>query len=91
MTSVAPQLKSPDRESDADQQQVYLLGDVYQGFKQVGELEGYAKAFYQVAAETAGLSLEDLVKAVYDLEKLMAAWQKREKQRLKEEDAGQEI
>jgi hypothetical protein len=39
-----------------------------------------------VAAEVAGLSLRDLVRAVYRLEQLLMDWQKREKRRLRGED-----
>jgi RNA polymerase I-specific transcription initiation factor RRN7 len=57
------------------------LGDLHQCFKEPKELEGPAKRFYEVIAETAGLALEDLVKAVYSMEKMMIGWQKREKYR----------
>jgi RNA polymerase I-specific transcription initiation factor RRN7 len=63
------------------------LGSDYRSYKDVGELEGTVRRFYEVAAEVAGLSLRDLVRAVYRLEQLLMDWQKREKRRLRGEDA----
>ncbi|KAK0619877.1 hypothetical protein B0T14DRAFT_520089 [Immersiella caudata] len=65
----------------ASEEGVYRLGDLHQCFKEVKELEGPAKRLYEVTAEMAGLTLEDLVKAVYNMEKMMVGWQKREKHR----------
>jgi RNA polymerase I-specific transcription initiation factor RRN7 len=61
------------------------LGSEYRCYRAVEELEGTVKRFYEVVAETAGLSLRDLVKAVYRLEQRLLKWQKRERRRLEEE------
>jgi len=83
MTFVVPRPKLAS-EGFQGQEVVHRLGDLHQCFKQVNELEGPTKRLYEVAAETAGLALEDFVKAVYSLEKMMISWQKREKRRLGE-------
>ncbi|KAK4100825.1 hypothetical protein N658DRAFT_450300 [Parathielavia hyrcaniae] len=59
------------------------LGSEYRSYKDVDELGGTVKRFFEVAAEAAGLSLGDLVRAVYGLEQLLMNWQRREKRRLK--------
>lgn len=64
---------------------VRRLGSEYRCYRAVEELEGTVKRFYEVVAETAGLSLRDLVKAVYRLEQRLLKWQKRERRRLEEE------
>ncbi|KAL2259704.1 hypothetical protein VTK26DRAFT_6517 [Humicola hyalothermophila] len=74
MTSVTP---LPEDRAMGDE--VKRLGSDYRRYKHIDELEGPAKRFYEVAAETAGLTLRDLVKAVYMLEELLHKWQRQEK------------
>ncbi|KAK4156227.1 hypothetical protein C8A00DRAFT_30925 [Chaetomidium leptoderma] len=62
------------------------LGSDYQCYKDVEEMAGPVKRFYEVVAEVAGLSVRDLLRAVYSLEQLLLAWQKKEKRRLREGD-----
>jgi RNA polymerase I-specific transcription initiation factor RRN7 len=65
---------------------VKRLGSDYSCYKDVDELEGHVKRFYEVAAEVAGLSVRDLLRAVYSLEQLLLNWQKKEKRRQKGEE-----
>ncbi|AEO67016.1 uncharacterized protein THITE_2115709 [Thermothielavioides terrestris NRRL 8126] len=64
---------------------IHRLGSHYRCYKEVDELEGVVKRFYEVVAEVAGLSLRDLVRAVYSLEQLLFEWQRNEKRRLRAE------
>ncbi|KAL2267508.1 hypothetical protein VTJ83DRAFT_4785 [Remersonia thermophila] len=66
------------------------LGSEYRRYQVVEELEGTVKRFYEVAAETAGMSVRDLVKAVYRLEQRLLNWQREEKKRLQEEEEEEE-
>ncbi|KAL2021943.1 hypothetical protein VTK56DRAFT_6362 [Thermocarpiscus australiensis] len=76
----------PDGE-DIDES-VKRLGSDYRCHKYIDELEGPVKRFYEAAAEAAGLSVRDLLRAVYRLEQLLLEWQRREKRRLRGEDVG---
>ncbi|KAK0643489.1 putative ribosomal protein [Cercophora newfieldiana] len=76
----------PRPEPGAADEPVHRLGDLHQCFKEVGELEGPAKRLYEVAAEMAGIALEDFVKAVHSIEKMMISWQKKEKRLIINED-----
>lgn len=80
MTTVSPR---PDGEDGGEG--VKRLGSDYRCYKDIDELEGPARRFYEVAAEVAGLSVRDLLRAVYNLELLLQRWQRREKRRLREE------
>lgn len=80
MKTVSPR---PDAE-DIDGE-VKRLGSDYRSYKDIDELEGTVKRFYEVVAEAAGLSVKDLVRAVYALEQMLQTWQKNEKRRLREE------
>ncbi|KAH6856757.1 hypothetical protein B0I37DRAFT_426180 [Chaetomium sp. MPI-CAGE-AT-0009] len=62
------------------------LGSDYHCHKDVDELKGVTKRLYEVAAEVAGLSVRDLLRAVYSLEQMLLAWQKKEKRRLRERE-----
>ncbi|KAK3905449.1 hypothetical protein C8A05DRAFT_41616 [Staphylotrichum tortipilum] len=55
------------------------LGSDYCAYREVDELEGHAKRFYEVVAEVSGLSVRDLVRAVYSLEQMLLTWQWDEK------------
>lgn len=61
------------------------LGFDYRCYKDIDELKGATKRLYEVAAEVSGLSLRDLLRAVYGLEQMLLAWQKEEKRRLRGE------
>jgi RNA polymerase I-specific transcription initiation factor RRN7 len=76
----------PRPDTEAVGESIKRLGSDYRSYKDVDELEGTVRRFYEVAAEVAGLSLRDLVRAVYRLEQLLMDWQKREKRRLRGED-----
>ena len=64
---------------------VKRLGSDYRCFKDADELKGVTKRLYEVAAEVSGLSLRDLLRAVYSLEQMLLSWQKEEKRRLRGE------
>ena len=59
-----------------DAEKVHRLGDLHQMFEQSSELWGSAKRVYEVVAEMSGLPLEDLVKMVYKLERMMFNWER---------------
>ncbi|KAK0714626.1 hypothetical protein B0H67DRAFT_578623 [Lasiosphaeris hirsuta] len=67
---------------DGDDKNVKRLGYRYQPFRDHRHLSGPAKRFYQVAAEASGLSLEDLIAAVFRLERMMLALEKEERMRM---------
>ncbi|KAL2159828.1 hypothetical protein VTH06DRAFT_1961 [Thermothelomyces fergusii] len=79
MKTVSPRPPRPDSEEEGEE--VKRLGSDYMCYKDVGELDGTAKRFYEVAAETSGLSIRDLVRAVYSLEQMLGKWQQKEKSR----------
>ncbi|KAL2177202.1 uncharacterized protein P884DRAFT_244232 [Thermothelomyces heterothallicus CBS 202.75] len=81
MKRVNPQ---PDSEERAEE--IKRLGSDYRCYKDVDELDGIVKRFYDVAAETAGLSVRGLVRAVYSLEQMLWTWQQKEKRRLRGEE-----
>ena len=62
------------------------LGSDYKCYKDIEELEGHVKRFFEVAADTAGLSVRDLLRAVYGLEQMLLNWQKKERRRLRGEE-----
>ncbi|KAK1755777.1 putative ribosomal protein [Echria macrotheca] len=64
---------------------VYRMGDRHQAFKRASELRGRAKIFYEIVAAKAGLSLEDLVRAVYKFEKMIVRADKEDRRRQREE------
>jgi RNA polymerase I-specific transcription initiation factor RRN7 len=80
MKSVSPQSDPQGMESGTKR-----VGSDYQCYKDVDELKGVTKRLYEVAAEVAGLSLRDLLRAVYSLEQMLLSWQKEEKRRLRRE------
>lgn len=80
MKSVSPQPDPPGIDSGTKR-----LGSNYQCYKDVDELKGVTKRLYEVAAEVAGLSLQNLLRAVYSLEQMLLSWQKEEKRRLRGE------
>lgn len=76
----------PQPDSKEEGEEIRRLGFDYRCYKDVNELDGTAKRFYEVAAEAAGLSIRDLVRAVYSLEQMLWAWQQKERRRLKGEE-----
>jgi RNA polymerase I-specific transcription initiation factor RRN7 len=70
------------RTDSAGTEPLKRLGSDYRGYREVDDLEGHAKRFYEVAAEVAGLSIRDLVRAVYSLEQMLLTWQRDETRRL---------
>ncbi|GAB1318802.1 Polymerase i core factor subunit [Madurella fahalii] len=83
MTSVDPR---PDPDAG-----IKRFGSDYQSYKYADELEGHVKRFYEVAAGVAGLSLRDLLRAVYSLEQLLLEWQRREKRRLRDDTSTKSV
>ncbi|KAK4130769.1 hypothetical protein BT67DRAFT_445392 [Trichocladium antarcticum] len=77
-------MKSVSSRPDPDdgKEGVKRLGSDYRSYKHVDELEGPVKRFYEVAAEVAGLSVRDLVRAVYALEQALQEWQRQDRRHL---------
>ncbi|KAK0751001.1 hypothetical protein B0T18DRAFT_340274 [Schizothecium vesticola] len=57
------------------------LGYAHCCYQDVEQLHGVARRIYEVAADIAALSLQDLVKAVHALEVMMEDWEKDEKKK----------
>ena len=74
---------SPQPDSEGTSQEPKRLGSDYRSYKEVDELEGLVRRFYEVAADVSGLSVRDLVRAVYSLEQMLMTWQRNEKRRLR--------
>jgi RNA polymerase I-specific transcription initiation factor RRN7 len=77
---------SPRPDHGGAGESVKRLGSDYTCYKDVEELEGHVKRFSEVVAEVSGLSVRDLLRAVYSLEQLLLNWQKKEKRRLRGEE-----
>lgn len=88
MTRVEPR---PDPVDGEDKGDIKRLGYLHQRFKHPQEITGPAKRFYQVAAEASGLSLEDLVRAVFGLEWMLGEWEGRESKRMGEDDDEEDV
>jgi RNA polymerase I-specific transcription initiation factor RRN7 len=86
----AMQSLSPRPDPEDKEEAVKRMGSDYRCYKHIDELEGPVKRFYEVAAEVAGLTVRDLVRAVYALEQLLHQWQRKEKRRLRDEMSDQE-
>ena len=56
-------------------------GDGYKRFREAGELNGFAKEFYEEAAKVAALPLGSLVKCVFLLEKKLEKWESAERKK----------
>ncbi|KAK3688137.1 hypothetical protein B0T22DRAFT_146131 [Podospora appendiculata] len=80
MSCVQPRPEVPGEDED----EVKRLGYSLLRYKTVEQLSGPAKRFHEKAAEIAGLSLGDLVSAVYSLEHLLSEWERRENRRLRD-------
>ncbi|TIA36597.1 hypothetical protein D6C79_08272 [Aureobasidium pullulans] len=56
-------------------------GNSYKRYRNAGELEGYAREFYEEAAGLAGLPLSSLVKCVFILERRLEIWESGERKK----------
>lgn len=81
-----PPVPNSSGRDEANQEDVRRLGDFHQIFERPSDLHGLAKRFYEVVADMSGLTLQDLVQAVYRMEKMTIRWEKDEKHRLREMD-----
>lgn len=54
-------------------------GNSYKRYRNAGELEGYAREFYEEASDLVALPLGSLVKCVFILEKRLEKWENRER------------
>ncbi len=72
--------------------QIARIGEQHQRFKYARQLSGITREFYEVAAEVSGLSLDELVRTVYNLEQLLIRWIQKEKlahrSRIGDDDTG---
>ena len=66
-------------------QSVPRLGYAHRCYREANQLQGVARRIYEVAADIAGLSLEELVKAVHALEVMMQSWEREERKRRREQ------
>lgn len=73
-TRVKPNVRSTEPE-------VSRPGNSYRRYRNVGELEGYAKEFYDEAASLVALPLNSLVKCVFILEKRLEKWENSERKK----------
>ncbi|KAK4145887.1 uncharacterized protein C8A04DRAFT_35448 [Dichotomopilus funicola] len=76
----------PVQDSESANSPIKRLGSDYQFYKETDELEGVAKRLHEVAAEAAGLSVYNLVRAVYTLEQTLLTWHTQEKRRSRAEE-----
>ena len=74
---------SPRPDAEGIDHEVKRLGSDYRSYKDIDELEGTVRRFYEVVAEAAGLSVRDLLRAVSALEQMLQTWQRSEKRRLR--------
>ena len=56
-------------------------GNSYKRYRNVGELEGYAREVYEEAADMAALPIGSLVKCVFILEKRLEKWESSERKK----------
>jgi hypothetical protein len=64
-----------------EEEWVPRLGYAHCCYQDAEQLHGVVRRIYEVAAEIAALSLQDLVKAVHALEVMMEGWETDEKKR----------
>lgn len=76
----------PVQDSESANTPIKRLGSNYQFYKETDELEGVTKRLYEVAAEAAGLSVYNLIRAVYSLEQTLLGWHTQEKRRSRAEE-----
>jgi len=72
----------PADEEDGDN--LRRIGSLHQMFRTPEDLVGPAKRFYEKVAEISGLSLRDLVHAVFSLENMFVKLQARERKEKRE-------
>ena len=68
---LSPQLEDDSADSKA---RIRRIGQKHLRPKNVEELAGTMRAFYEVAASISGLTLHDLTRAVYKFEQKMLTW-----------------
>jgi RNA polymerase I-specific transcription initiation factor RRN7 len=56
-------------------------GNSYKRYRNIGELDGYAREFYEEAADLVALPLGSLVKCVFILEKRLEKWESNERKK----------
>jgi len=56
-------------------------GNSYKRYRSVGELEGYAREFYEEAADLVALPVGSLVKCVFFLERRLEKWESSERKK----------
>ncbi len=66
---------------------VHRVGSFYKRYRRVEDLDGVASVFYERVAEKVGVSIETLVLAVSQVERLLIRWrEKKRKQKADEND-----
>ncbi|KAK3390476.1 hypothetical protein B0H63DRAFT_465722 [Podospora didyma] len=80
MISVSPRPDPPSKDA-----KINRLGSPYSVYRYTHELTGHAKRFFEVAAHVAGLTVKDLVSAVFRFDMLMKQWEVEEVRRINRE------
>lgn len=75
----------PPNSDDEDEEEFPRLGYKHCCYRDAEQLHGAARRIYEVAADIAGLSLQELVKAVHALEVMMEGWEREERRKLLEQ------
>lgn len=71
----------PPNSDDEDEDEFPRLGYAHCCYRDAEQLHGAARRIYEVAADIAGLSLQELVKAVHALEVMMEGWEREERRK----------
>ncbi len=66
-------------------------GERHQRFKYAEELSGAAKSFYEKVAEISALSVDDLVRTVYNLEQLTIQWARQQGRVQRAAESGEDV
>lgn len=82
--SLKPIRVQPDGETGPDKEPTQRPGSMYKRFRSVDELSGYAKEFYEEAADVAGLPVEWLGRCVFHIEKRLEDWEDTARKRTSE-------
>ena len=78
---------SPRPDPSAKYAKINRLGSPFSTYRHAHDLTGHAKRFFEVTAHIAGLTVQDLVAAVFSFDRLMVSWEEGEARRIKEENA----
>jgi RNA polymerase I-specific transcription initiation factor RRN7 len=65
----------------SDEPRVKRPGNSYKRYRNAGELDGYAREFYEEAASLVALPLSSLVKCVFILERRLEKWESSERRK----------